>query len=363
MLAVGVFSHSQALAANEPNRLIVQQDTTIKTGTTEFVIPVQLENENTITGFQFDLYLPNGFSVATDTYGDYLIELSRTTARRHNLDMRQLENGCLRILCSSMTNATFTGNSGNVLSLTLSVANNVAEGNYEVSIKNIVLTDPQATRYTSADISGTVIVAAPITIKANNLTMVYGDELPQLTFTTEGAELVGTPSLSCAATSTSPVGTYPITISKGTVQNKCDTYVNGTLTITKAPLTVTAEDCTREEKQDNPVFVISYSGWKNGEDESVLIAKPIATTTATKESPMGEYPITVAGGEAQNYDFIYVDGVLTVTKTTGLTAIEADNNPIDIYTVSGRKLKVKSLKLLPDGIYFVKGKKIVVKNN
>jgi len=319
LLAVGVLSHSQALAANEPNRLIVQQETIVETGTTEVVIPVQLENESSITGFQCDLYLPNGFSVATDSYGDYLIELSRTTTKRHNLDMRRLDNGSLRILCSSMTNATFTGNSGNVLSLTLSVAENVAAGNYTVSLKNIVLTDPQATRYTSADVSGTILVATPITIKANDLTMVYGDALPQLTFTTEGADLVGTPALSCAATSTSPVGTYPIIISKGTVENKCDTYVNGTLTITKAPLSIAAGTYTKKQGEAMPEFTLSYEGFKNNETKTVLTKQPTVACEATVASAPGEYTVTVSGAEAQNYAISYTNGKLVVTEADPVT--------------------------------------------
>ena len=37
--------------------------------------------------------------------------------------------------------------------------------------------------------------------------------------------------------------------------------------------------------------------------------KPIATTTATKNSPVGEYEIVVSGGEAQNYELSYQNGV------------------------------------------------------
>ena len=78
----------------------------------------------------------------------------------------------------------------------------------------------------------------PVTITADNLTMTYGDDVPALTYKSEGGELYGIPSLSTTATKTSPVGTYPITVTKGTVTNEQVTYVAGTLTISKAPLTV-----------------------------------------------------------------------------------------------------------------------------
>ena len=54
----------------------------------------------------------------------------------------------------------------------------------------------------------------PVTIKANNVTMVYGDKLPEFTYSTEGAALEGTPELVCEATPSSPAGEYPIIVKK-----------------------------------------------------------------------------------------------------------------------------------------------------
>jgi len=141
------------------------------------------------------------------------------------------------------------------------------------------------------------------------------------------------------------------------------TYVKGTLTITKAPLAVIAENYSREEGQENPDFVVAYSGWKNGEDESVLITKPVATTTATIDSPAGNYPITVSGGEAQNYSFAYVNGVLTITVPSDIKAILSLGKPFDVYNVKGQKVRsqVTTLQGLPRGIYMIRGKKIAVR--
>ena len=158
MLAVGMLPHSQAFADNEPNRLLLQQEITVESGMKQVVVPILLENTNSIAGYQCDLYLPDGFSVSTDEYGDYMVEMERTTARRHNVDMRRLDNGCLRILCSSMTNATFSGNSGTVLTITLDISDAVSAGEYVVDLKNVVMTDPQATRYTSSDTKSVITI-------------------------------------------------------------------------------------------------------------------------------------------------------------------------------------------------------------
>ncbi len=101
-------------------------------------------------------------------------------------------------------------------------------------------------------------------------------------------------------------------------------------------------------------------GGKNGEDESVLLKKPIATTDATKDSPVGDYVIKVSGGEAGNYTFEYINGVLTITPATCIQEITSCERLI-VYTVSGIKLNVTTLKHLPRGVYIVNGRKHIVR--
>lgn len=200
-------------------------------------------------------------------------------------------------------------------------------------------------------------------IMANDVTMTYGSDVPELTYTIQSIEgtVDGTPMLSTTATKASPVGTYPITVSLGTVADGNIAYVNGKLTITKAPLIAKAEDVTREQYIENPEFVITYTGWKLDEDESVLTKKPTATTTAMKNSPVGEYEIVVSGGEAQNYDLTYQNGILKVIESTGISEISAER-PADIYNMQGYKVRSKatSFEGLPKGLYIVNGRIIVI---
>ena len=42
--------------------------------------------------------------------------------------------------------------------------------------------------------------------------------------------------------------------------------------------------------------------------------KPTATTSATNRSDVGDYPIVVSGGSAENYVFSYSSGILTINK-------------------------------------------------
>lgn len=93
-----------------------------------------------------------------------------------------------------------------------------------------------------------------------------------------------------------------------------------TLNIGKAPLTITANDQTKQEGEDNPTLTVTYSGFVNGEDASSLTTQPTITTTATKDSPVGTYPITVSSAASNNYTFNYVNGVLTVIAKPAILA-------------------------------------------
>ena len=158
-----------------------------------------------------------------------------------------------------------------------------------------------------------------IVLTAQNYSREYGEANPVFEYTKDGDGLKGTPTIICEATTYSPVGTYPIKISKGSITNENVTYVDGMLTITKAPLTITAKDCSREQGHENPIFEIMYSGFKNNETESVLTRKPNITTSATTSSSPGAYDINVSGAEAENYSFNYIKGTLTVTENNNVT--------------------------------------------
>ena len=156
---------------------------------------------------------------------------------------------------------------------------------------------------------------SPATVKVKDCSREYGDDNPTLEFETEGATLIGEPEIICSADKNSKVGTYEIEINKGTIKNYLVTFVPGTLTVTKAPLVVTADNYTITQGDKLPEFTASYCGFKNGEDVSVLTKQPVFSCDANEASAPGEYPITVYGVEADNYEVkSYIAGTLTVLK-------------------------------------------------
>ena len=150
-----------------------------------------------------------------------------------------------------------------------------------------------------------------ITLTADSYYRVYGEPNPIFDYKSSGAK-IGEPVIKCAATATSPVGTYPIVIEQGSVINSNVKLVNGTLTIVEAPLTISAGNYTKIEGEDNPEFKPTYSGFKNNETESVLNKKPTITCWATKDSKPGEYEVVASGAIAVNYAITYQTGTLTV---------------------------------------------------
>ena len=90
----------------------------------------------------------------------------------------------------------------------------------------------------------------------------------------------------------------------------------GTVTVSKATLTATADNKSREYGVANPELTVTVTGFVNSETAATAsgYVAPTASTTAISTSNVGNYPITVSGGSADNYTFSYVAGTLTIEK-------------------------------------------------
>jgi uncharacterized repeat protein (TIGR01451 family) len=183
--------------------------------------------------------------------------------------------------------------------------------------------------------TGSVTVTpAALTISADDKSMTYGGTMPTLTATFTGlvngdtASAVTSLSLSTVAAS-SHVGSYTITASGATDSNYTITLNNGTLQITPAALTITADDKNMTYGGTLPALTVSYSGLVNGDTAATFAASPNAAptvgTTATSASHVSAspYTITVSGASDNDYTISYVQGGLTVTPAA--LSITADD--------------------------------------
>ena len=329
---------------------LVIQDFTIMPGETKEV-SIELNNpENPYILLEFEVIFPEGISIAKDVDDEMLVELnSARIAKSHTLEVADHGGGKYKFLSYSSKNAAFKGTSGEIISVTLKAADNAVGGEYQGKITGQLFSKVDETGYYPEDKSFKVIIK--------------GEENPAFDYTVEGGTLDGSPKISCEATANSPVGTYPIVVSKGTETNGSVTYVKGTLTITKAPLTISGGTYTMKQGDALPTLKAEYSGFKNGETEAVLTKKPMLTTTATSSSDPGEYEVTVSGAESQNYEISYKPGKIIVPQAVGIETVQVNSNLFDIYNLQGKVVRknAKDLNGLPKGIYIVKGQKVVVK--
>jgi len=155
---------------------------------------------------------------------------------------------------------------------------------------------------------------ATLTVTAANASRIYGATNPSFTASATGAAPGDTFTFteSTTATTSSSVGTYSIVpAASGTnLANYNVVYVNGTLTVTQATLTVTAGNASRAFGAANPNFSATVNGAAGSDTFTTT-----ETTTATSTSPAGAYPIVASatGANLADYTVVYVNGTLTIT--------------------------------------------------
>jgi hypothetical protein len=165
---------------------------------------------------------------------------------------------------------------------------------------------------------------APLGITASNGTMTYGGTPPAVTATYSGfvngdtaASLTTQPTCSTTATSATPVGTDSgaDTCTGAVDPNYIISYTSGNAVVTKAPLTITASN-TSTAYGTVPTVTASYSGFVNGQTNTVLTTQPTCSSTVTATTAVGTSTgaNTCSGAAAANYSFTYVAGNATVVK-------------------------------------------------
>jgi filamentous hemagglutinin family protein len=165
-------------------------------------------------------------------------------------------------------------------------------------------------------------VSPVLNVTADAKTKVYGDADPALTFTTSGLvagdTAASTLSGALARTAGENVADGPYAITQGSVAERLGytlQYNSANLAITRAPLTIRADDKSKLQGTENPPFTVTYTGFKRS-DTPLVVSGLAITSPATAASPEGTYPIIPSGATASNYAIAFVNGTLTVTLVT-----------------------------------------------
>jgi hypothetical protein len=189
------------------------------------------------------------------------------------------------------------------------------------------------------------ITDAALTVTASNQTRSYGAANPTLTYAITGfvggdtiAVVSGAASCTTTATATSPVGTYPITCTVGTLAatNYSFQFAAGTLTITAASVTATAG---------------SYSGVYDGSSHAPLACKVTGTYTtglsctnnpASVGPGIGSGTVTplVSGSGQSNFAITAVNGAWSITQAPATVTV---SNLAQYYTGSPLPVTVTTI--------------------
>ncbi len=150
-------------------------------------------------------------------------------------------------------------------------------------------------------------------VTVGNYTREYGLPNPEFQSTVEGWPGPGNLNITyqTMATINSSIGNYDIVpiVADSIVQNFALVKKSGVLSITPAPLTITAKDTVRRVGAENPVFRATVVGLRNNNYLPFELYSP-----ADVDSRPGQYPIYpfVTSGANPNYSVTLINGTLTI---------------------------------------------------
>lgn len=128
----------------------------------QITMPLMMNNKAEITAMQFDVVLPDGITLDKNEKGKYALEFNaeagRTDASIHTLSSSLQPDGSIRILCYSVGKEAFLGNSGSLIDFPLTIAEDVKPGEYDIVLKNIILTATDKKEYKMPEVICKLIV-------------------------------------------------------------------------------------------------------------------------------------------------------------------------------------------------------------
>ncbi len=152
------------------------------------------------------------------------------------------------------------------------------------------------------------------------------------------------------STSMLPVTGSPYTITAvygGDASNTASTSNIVNLSITPAPLTITADNQSMTYAGTMPTLTVSYSGLVNGDTPATFTTSPNSppvVTTVQASTNAGSYAITVNSAYDPNYTITFVPGTLTINKASA-TIVVTPYSVIDdgnTHTATGTATGVES---------------------
>jgi hypothetical protein len=227
---------------------------------------------------------------------------------------------------------------------------NVAAGTYlSAGIYTLAVTAAATLDYSAAVYRvPLIVVQAPLSVTANNATMVYGSANPSFSASYSGfvsddgpSSLGGALSFSTAATTSSDVGNYAITPGGLTSSDYAIKFVNGNLCITQASQTIT---------WSNPADIVYGTPLSGTQLDAVVSVVGPAAAGAVSYTPAAgsvllagsNQPLTVNVAATTDYTSasatVHLNvktATLTITPLAGQSMLQGDTVPKLNFTASG----------------------------
>ncbi|MCX7242012.1 MAG: MBG domain-containing protein [Burkholderiales bacterium] len=222
------------------------------------------------------------------------------------------------------------------------------------------VTTPQgltSSNYTVSFVDGTLTInKAHLTVSADPKSRIYGAANPSFTETISGfvngevlatSGVTGTATGSSTASATTGAGSATITASStglSAANYDFTNLVNGSLTISQRPITVTADGKSKTYGDANPALTYTVAADGVGSSRGLVHGDTLSgapSTAATASSGVGSYSISASALSNGNYLITANDGTLTINKAhLTVTANDASRivgqaNPVFTATLSG----------------------------
>ena len=338
-------------------------------------IEVLLDNPGEkFSQLQFDIALPDGVEIVFDEDNFcYIIDRGSRLASVYNIDAQDVSGGVKVLALTTNPKAYIKEESGDVLLITVQAAEDIADGVYDLSINNVVLSHQDGSTVKAASTTAAITVSSA-TEKEYPFTLTKEGEEPVLYIIYSGRDGSGDKG-SYAFTNITPWG--------GSRQELCLNNQDPRYPLSQIWYFMEAEDGNIKiiSAEDNKLITVAntndaakcttmlseneittqYYTWILDETNGCYAFKTSDGKTylshngnwTTGGQQMGLYN---ANGNQDEGSRVFFE-LAPAGIETGVIDIEAENALPVIYSIIGQRID----KITTAGIYIVNGKKVIVK--
>lgn len=126
------------------------------------MVEIMLVNDSAYTNLQADIHLPEELTIEQED-GDYIFNLTDRKGSDHTVSSAVLSSGAIRILITSPTLKTFSGNSGAIVTFNI-IADDTFDGSKTIEMKNILATDEERVLHHFPNATCTVTKYEPVVV-------------------------------------------------------------------------------------------------------------------------------------------------------------------------------------------------------